>query len=88
MFNFDISNTKVGKELIKEGIKEGKKEGKKEIIIFLFENRFGKLPTKFEKQINKIDSQLLDDLAISFLNFSSINDYYLWWDKKFAHHNH
>ena len=77
MFNFDISNTKVGKELKKEG----KKEGKKEIIIFLFENRFGKLPTKFEKQINKIDSQLLDDLAISFLNFSSINDYYLWWDK-------
>ena len=56
MFNFDISNTKVGKEL--------KKEGKKEIIIFLFENRFGKLPTKFEKQIKKIDSQLLDDLAI------------------------
>jgi len=84
MFNFDISNTKVGQELKKEGIKEGEKKGKKEIILYLFENRFGKLPAKMKKQINQIETKLLDDLAVSLFNFNTVNDYYFWWDKHYS----
>ena len=84
MFNFDISNTKVGQELKKEGIKEGEKKGKKDIVLYLFENRFGKLPVKMKKQINQIETTLLDDLAVSLLNFNTVNDYYFWWDRHYS----
>ena len=65
-------------------IDKGKKEGKAELISFLFEERFGKIPPQIQKQINQTDDNIIEDLTRSFLRFQSINDYYLWWDKYYS----
>ncbi|KPA16284.1 transposase YhgA family protein, partial [Candidatus Magnetomorum sp. HK-1] len=68
----------------KKGKKEGKKEGKTEILAYLFEERFGKVPQQMKKQINQVDDKLIEDLTRSFFSFNSLNDYYLWWDKHYS----
>jgi len=78
---YSISN-----KWINIGKKEGKKEGKTELISFLFEERFGKVPQKIKKQLNRVDENLIEDLTRSILRFQSVNDYYLWWDKHYSAH--
>ena len=67
--------------LTEKWMNKGKKSGKVEILYYLFEERFGKVPQKMKKQITQVDDKRLEDLTRSFLSFKSINDYYLWWDK-------
>ena len=56
---------------IDKGKKEGRKEGKAELISFLFEERFGKIPPQIQKQVNQTDDNIIEDLTRAFLRFQS-----------------
>ena len=86
MFHFDISNTRVGKELLKEGEKKGKKEGKiegeKKAALKLIAKQMAK---KFDMSIRSILPRLrplqtndIMDLGENILSMNTFDEAYQW----------
>jgi Uma2 family endonuclease len=55
-----------------ERIIEGRNEGKQSLIFRMIEQKFGQIPENIRQKIQRLDSEKLDDLAISLLSFSEI----------------
>jgi len=81
MLNLNLSETRVGKELIGIGKKEGKKEGQRHFLIMSLKDRFGKLSEKIEVEIKQSNFNTLVKLRKSLFDFESIEDVYQWWEQ-------
>ena len=82
MFNFDISQTKVGQELLEEGEKKGKIEGEKKAAKKLIAKQMSK---KFDIQLRRIMPRLeplrtvdMMELGENLLTMNSFEDAYQW----------
>jgi Uma2 family endonuclease len=69
-------------ERIIEERQEGMKRGKQELIFHMIEGKFGQIPVDLQQKIQQLDSILLDDLAISLLSFSAVNQLESWLNRK------
>ncbi|KPA10479.1 hypothetical protein MHK_009331 [Candidatus Magnetomorum sp. HK-1] len=76
MLNFDLSETRAGKELI--GL--GQREGQKHFLIMTLKDRFGKLSERIELEIKQSNVNTLVKMRKSLFDFSSIEDVYSWWE--------
>jgi Uma2 family endonuclease len=61
-----------------ERIIEGEKSGKLKLISRIVEEKFGQITVDLRQKIQRLDSSLLEDLAISLLSFSDVNELESW----------
>jgi len=86
MFNFDISQTRVGKDLLQEGEKRGEKKGEKKLAKKLIAEQ---LSTKFNIAKRRIMPRLeplrtidMLELAKLLLNMNQYEEAYQWIDNR------
>jgi addiction module HigA family antidote len=86
MFNFDISQTRVGKDLLQEGEKRGEKKGEKKLAKKLIAEQ---LSTKFNIEKRRIMPRLeplrtidMLELAKLLLNMNQYEEAYQWIDNR------
>ncbi|MBE9013218.1 DUF4351 domain-containing protein [Pseudanabaenaceae cyanobacterium LEGE 13415] len=61
-----------------KGIEKGVEQGQRSLVSLLLEQKIGQLPEAISDRISSLASNKLSDLAISLLNFSSIDDLNRW----------
>lgn len=65
----------------RRGIEQGKKAGQANVIIRQLNRRLSKLDSNLENSVRALDTTALESLAEALLDFQSINDITLWFDK-------
>ena len=78
MFNFDISQTKVGQELFEEGEKKGEKKAAKKLITKLMAQKFGIKMNRIAPRLRSLRTQDLMALGENLLAMNTFEDAHQW----------
>ena len=66
----------------KKGRQEGKHEGKEEILALQLQQRFSTMPKDITDRLDNLTSKQLNELALAFLSFNSLDDLVAWLASK------
>ncbi len=61
-----------------EGVQIGRQEGKTNLVLRIMTHRFGAIPPSVLTRLQSLNADVLDDLAIALLSFSSYTDVEQW----------